>query len=226
MSRESVGLRLVNLLGERQGWRWSRFPAAQCDVAQKSTVLFAKPLTYVRVENGRAMRLLRQTVVVDNKNVILVYPDTELDVGQIQFGPGASSRSVCVCTCACACCVCLPVYAYYVICVRVCVCTCLHTYASLRRLSLALARARRKLEFLAEFVPGIDASVCTHLAIGIGQQALRADVLPTVSLNSDDDLLEKQFFANRLSNDDERLLTTKAFERAIEILKRETGLHD
>lgn len=84
-SRESVGLRLVNVFAERLGWRWSRLPSAQADIAQKSGVMLVRPLTYMRIENARSMKLLRSMITVEPKNVILVYPDIELPVGQVQF---------------------------------------------------------------------------------------------------------------------------------------------
>ena len=94
MSRHSVGVRLVNLIAERRGWRWTRLAAAQCDIAQKSGVVLVKPLTYLHNENARSFDTAMGLFSVPFKDVILVYPTVSLEVGQIWFQAGGVERSV------------------------------------------------------------------------------------------------------------------------------------
>jgi hypothetical protein len=74
-------------------------------------------------------------------------------------------------------------------------------------------------------VPELLVESSEQLVIGIGKPQIRAEFIPPVSLNSDDALLEEQFFSNRMNEADERSLSM-AFERGIEILKRETNLYN
>merc|ERR1712000_116880 len=171
-SRESVGIRALESLRSGVGWRWNRVNSLHTDFAQKADIALAKPLSYEALHSHRAFLRVQKQFNMAPQDVLIVYPDMNLEPGEINFSAGGKGDEL----------------------------------------------------FLAPFQEILGSDDFQRVAIGIGKQGLRSDIILPTALNTNNGLLLKQYLANCFPEEVEAMMAERTIPSVVDILRENAGI--
>lgn len=86
-TRHNIGFTAIDKLGSRHGFQMSKthFDAVYAEeFINMKKALFLKPMTYMNL-SGRAVRAMADYFDISNEDIIILYDDVDLEVGQIRL---------------------------------------------------------------------------------------------------------------------------------------------
>jgi PTH1 family peptidyl-tRNA hydrolase len=91
-TRHNVGFRIVDALARQYGWRWERRGRAMLasGTIGSEKVTLVKPLTYMN-NSGEAVGELVRWYKVSPEDILVVYDELDLQLGQIRLRSGGSA---------------------------------------------------------------------------------------------------------------------------------------
>ncbi|MEM6916734.1 MAG: aminoacyl-tRNA hydrolase [Verrucomicrobiota bacterium] len=90
-TRHNIGFDLVDRLAAERDWKWNRERKFRAKTAAAgSSLLFAKPLTYMNL-SGNAVSRLTRFYKLDPDQILVVYDDVDLPLGKIRFRANGSA---------------------------------------------------------------------------------------------------------------------------------------
>ncbi len=87
-TRHNLGFWVLERLLRRRGWRKSSYPWGEVFRAEERILL--RPLTFMN-DSGRAVAELRKAYGLDVRDMLVVYDDVDLPLGEVRLRPGGGA---------------------------------------------------------------------------------------------------------------------------------------
>jgi len=167
------------------------------DFAQKADIALAKPLSYEALHSHRAFLRVQKQFNMAPQDVLIVYPDMNLEPGEINFSAGGKGYLLSL---------------FWLVCVFFC-----------NKKLFSFCFYRDEL-FLAPFQEILGSDDFQRVAIGIGKQGLRSDIILPTALNTNNGLLLKQYLANCFPEEVEAMMAERTIPSVVDILRENAGI--
>ena len=88
-TRHNAGFMVLDKLALDNGFSFKEEKKLKCMFAKQGEILYIKPTTFMNL-SGEALRLVIDYYGIDIKDIIILYDDISLDLGNIRFRPSGS----------------------------------------------------------------------------------------------------------------------------------------